>query len=72
MSKNKTGRQGIGTRLYTQPGGSRGRRTEFQASLGYKASNTGKLYNKILSQREKTGGARARGAVMFPERSGNP
>lgn len=31
---------------------------------------TGKLVlqNKILSQREKTGGARAGGAVMFPER----
>lgn len=71
--KNGTGRQGTGIRLHTQHVGGQGGGLSFRPALATKqVTDKLVLHSKILSQRDKTGGARARGAAMLPERSRDP
>lgn len=67
--KNKTGRPGHAQRVR-----GRDKRTEFQASQGYKAINrlASSSVRPHLKEKGQRGRAKERGAMTFQEKSGNP
>lgn len=72
--KNRMGGQDTGIRLCTQHVGSRGRKTEFQASLGYKASNgqVSATEQDPISKRKDRWSQSKRGNDVPREKSRNP